>query len=114
MLDVAGKRVTQLKANGFPNAAIYDPPGVGGTSVVTVLAHGDRPELYGLPRDPSVPLAVRLWKGPLKWIGNLAMLGGVLGVFVHFVRYGRKDLEVTEPTDLKNGATKPTKNTEIT
>ena len=63
---------------------------------MTVLAHGDRPELYGLPRDPSVPLAVRLWKGPLKWIGNLAMLGGVLGVFVHYVRFGRKDLEGTE------------------
>jgi len=78
---------------------------------VTVLVHGDRPELYGLPRDPSVPLAVRLWKGPLKWIGNLAMLGGVLGVFVHFVRFGRKDLEGTESTDLKNGATKPTKAT---
>jgi formate dehydrogenase beta subunit len=114
MLDVAGKRVTQLKANGFPNAAIYDPPGVGGTSVVTVLTHGDRPELYGLPRDPSVPLAVRLWKGPLKWIGNLAMLGGVLGVFVHFVRYGRKNLEGTETTDLNNGATKSTKETKNT
>jgi formate dehydrogenase beta subunit len=114
MLDVAVKRVGQLKANGFTNAAIYDPPGVGGTSVVTVLAHGDRPELYGLPRDPSVPLAVRFWKGPLKWIGNLAMLGGVLGVFVHYVRYGRKGLEDTETTDLKNGATKPTKNTEKT
>jgi formate dehydrogenase iron-sulfur subunit len=112
MLDAAGKRVAQLQANGFANAGIYDPPGVGGTSVVTVLVHADRPELYGLPRDPSVPLAVRLWKGPLKWIGNLAMLGGVLGVFVHFVRYGRKELEITEPTDLNNGATKPTKNTE--
>ena len=114
MLEIASKRVVQLQANGFPNAAIYDPPGVGGTSVVTVLAHGDRPELYGLPRDPAVPLAVRLWKGPLKWIGNLAMLGGVLGVFVHFVRYGRKDLGATELTDLKNGGTKPTGKTENT
>jgi formate dehydrogenase iron-sulfur subunit len=114
MLEVAGKRVAQLKANGFQNAAIYDPPGVGGTSVVTVLAHGDRPELYGLPRDPSVPLAVRLWKGPLKWIGNLALLGGVLGVFVHYVRFGRKGLEGTETTDPTNGATKTTKKTENT
>ena len=88
MLEVANKRVEQLQANGFTQAAVYDPPGVGGTGVVTVLAFGDRPELYGLPRDPTVPLAVRLWKGPLKWIGNLAMLGGVLGVFVHYVRSG--------------------------
>ena len=90
MLQVAGTRVDQLKANGFKEAAVYDPPGVGGTSVVTVLAFGDRPELYGLPRNPTIPLAVRLWKGPLKTIGNLAMFGGVLAAAVHFIRFGRK------------------------
>jgi formate dehydrogenase iron-sulfur subunit len=98
MLDVAAKRVAQLKANGFAQAAVYDPPGVGGTSVVTVLAHGDRPELYGLPRDPTIPMSVRVWKGPLKWLGNVAMLGGILGVFVHFVRFGRKHGE-TDATE---------------
>jgi hypothetical protein len=36
-------------------------------------------------------VAVRVWKGPLKWIGNLAMVGGLLGVLVHYVRFGRKD-----------------------
>ena len=51
------RRVDQLKANGFAQAALYDPQGVGGTSVVTVLAHGDHPEWYGLPADPHVPLA---------------------------------------------------------
>jgi hypothetical protein len=72
---------------------VYDPPGVGGTSVVTVLAYGDKPELYGLPRDPTIPVMVRVWKGPLKWVGNLAMIGGLLGVFAHYVRFGRKDSE---------------------
>jgi formate dehydrogenase iron-sulfur subunit len=37
-----------------------------------------------------VPLSVRIWKGPLKWLGNLAMLGGVLGVAVHYLRFGPK------------------------
>ena len=97
MLEVANTRVAQLKANGFAQAAVYDPAGVGGTSVVTVLAYGDRPELYGLPRDPTIPISVRLWKGPLKWLGNAAMLGGLFGVFVHFVRFGRKHGE-TEAT----------------
>jgi formate dehydrogenase iron-sulfur subunit len=90
MLEVAGRRVEQLRENGFANAAVYDPAGVGGTGVVTVLAFGDRPELYGLPKDPTVPLAVRLWKGPLKWLGNMAMLGGLAVAAAHFVRYGRK------------------------
>jgi len=90
MLEVASKRVDQLKANGFARAAVYDPPGVGGTGVVTVLAFGDRPELYGLPRNPTVPLAVRLWKGPMKVLGNLAMLGGIAAAAIHYVRFGRK------------------------
>ncbi len=51
MLQIAERRVEQLKANGFAQAAVYDPPGVGGTSVVTVLAFGDQPELYGLPEE---------------------------------------------------------------
>jgi formate dehydrogenase iron-sulfur subunit len=90
MLEVANRRVGQLQANGFPDAAVYDPPGVGGTGVVTVLAFGSQPELYGLPRDPVVPLSVQLWKGPLKWVGNLAIVGGVFAAAVHYVRYGRK------------------------
>ena len=40
------------RRTALPQAAVYDPPGVGGTGVVTVLAFGDQPELYGLPRDP--------------------------------------------------------------
>jgi formate dehydrogenase beta subunit len=93
MLEVANTRVAQLQENGFAKAAVYDPAGVGGTGVVTVLAFGDRPELYGLPKDPTVPLAVRIWKGPLKWFGNLAMLGGLAVAAVHFVKYGRKSHE---------------------
>ena len=42
------------------------PAGVGGTGVVTVLAHGDHPEWYGLPADPHVPLLVKFWKSVLR------------------------------------------------
>jgi formate dehydrogenase beta subunit len=90
MLEVAEHRVEQLKANGYAQAAVYDPPGVGGTGVITVLAFGDRPELYGLPRNPTVPLAVTLWKGPLKWLGNFGILAGILGAFIHYLRFGPK------------------------
>jgi formate dehydrogenase iron-sulfur subunit len=93
MLAIADSRVAQLKANGFSDAAVYDPPGVGGTGVITVLAFGSQPELYGLPTDPVVPRGVQVWKGALKSIGNVAMLGGVLAAAVHFIRYGRKHVE---------------------
>jgi formate dehydrogenase iron-sulfur subunit len=90
MLEVAARRVEQLQANGFPQAVVYDPPGVGGTAVVSVLAFGDRLELYGLPANPVVPAAVRVWKGPLKWVGNLAILGGLVAAAIHHLRFGRK------------------------
>jgi formate dehydrogenase iron-sulfur subunit len=93
MLHIANLRVEQLKANGYPQAAVYDPPGVGGTSVVTVLAFGNQPELYGLPADPTVPRAVTFWKGALKTIGNTVMIAGIFGAAAHFIRYGRKHKE---------------------
>ncbi len=55
MLALGKERVKQLKGDGFTKAGLYDPAGVGGTGVVTVLAHADKPELYGLPADPTVP-----------------------------------------------------------
>ena len=90
MLFLAKGRVAQLKASGFAEAAVYDPPGVGGTAVVTVLAHGDHPEWYGLPKDPQVPLGVKLWKGFLRPLGFLAVLGAVVCAFGHHLYHGNK------------------------
>ena len=36
--------------------------------------------------------SVRLWKGPLKWLGNLAMIGGLIGVTLHYLRFGPKQV----------------------
>ncbi len=92
LLDIAQKRVEQLKSQGFKNAALYDPPGVGGTHVITILAYGDRPELYGgLPKNPKVPLYLGFMKTILRPLGNLLMLLGVVGAFAHFSRYGKRE-----------------------
>jgi formate dehydrogenase beta subunit len=98
MKDLAQTRVDQLKQHsGFTNAGVYDPPGVGGTSVIYVLHDITQPELYGgLPSNPRVPLSVRLWKGPLKWLGNLAMIGGLIGVTMHYLRFGPKQVKDDE------------------
>jgi hypothetical protein len=75
---------------------------VGGTGVIYVLHDASNPELYGgLPKDPRVPLAVRLWKSPVKWLGNLAMIGGLLGLFAHYLRYGPKERKEEEGTANK-------------
>ncbi len=88
LLRKAEARVAALQADGKKDAGIYNPQGVGGTHVVYVLAHADHPENYGLPREPKIPWTVALWKGPLKWLGNAVLLGGILGTFFHYVRYG--------------------------
>jgi formate dehydrogenase beta subunit len=91
MLDEANHRVETLKANGFVNAAVYDPPGVGGTGVITVLAHGDHPEWYGLPKDPTVPIAVTFWQRVLKPVGFIAMAGALVAAIGHFLVVGPKE-----------------------
>jgi len=92
MLELAAVRVKQLHENGFPNAGVYDPQGVGGTSVVTVLGHADKPEWYHLPAHPRVPILVKLWKNVLRPIGVVAIFGAVLGAFTHYTKYGRKEV----------------------
>ena len=90
MLQLAHTRVEQLKHDGFAQAAVYDPEGVHGTTVITVLAHGDHPEWYDLPRDPHVPFLVKLWKKFLRPLGGIAILGAVVGVVGHYMRHGPK------------------------
>ncbi len=95
MKDVAEKRAAQLRDHyGMQKAGVYDPPGVGGTGVIYVLHDVTNPEAYGgLPKDPHVPWVVQLWKKPVKWLGNFALLGGVLGVVIHYMRFGPKRVE---------------------
>jgi formate dehydrogenase iron-sulfur subunit len=93
----ANKRVDQLKKNGDEHADVYDPEGVKGTHVIYVLKDARDPEKYGgLPANPSVPFFVKMWKGPLKWLGGVGVAVGVLGVFMHRVRYGAKNVEGEE------------------
>jgi formate dehydrogenase iron-sulfur subunit len=96
MVELGNTRVKQLQATGFPNAMLYDPPGVGGTTVVTVLAHGDRPELYGLPKDPRIPVAVHS-KRILKPLGIFAIGATIVGLFAHFLTVGPKKVHDETP-----------------
>ena len=96
LLRVANDRVAELKADGKSNAGVYNPPGVGGTNVLYVLDRADDPESYGLPRDPQIPASVWFWQGPLKWIGNILMLGGVAAVILHYLRFGPKRYVTTD------------------
>jgi formate dehydrogenase iron-sulfur subunit len=95
MKDLAETRVAQLHEHtSHKDAGVYDPPGVSGTHVIYVLHDINNPERYGgLPKDPHVPWMVRIWKGPLKWIGSFAMAAGIAGVAAHYLRFGPKEVE---------------------
>jgi len=94
MIAWADKRIADLKERGYKSAGLYDPPGVGGTHVMYVLKHVDRPEIYaGLPKDPKISPLVDLWKGitkPLALAGvGLAALVG----FFHYVTHGPNEVQ---------------------
>ena len=89
MKDWAAGRIEDLKSRGFANAGLYDPPGVGGTHVMYVLQHADRPELYaGLPNDPRISPVVEAWKGVTKYAG-LTAIGAFAAIgFLHHIVTG--------------------------
>jgi formate dehydrogenase iron-sulfur subunit len=102
MLQLAGTRIAQLKANGFQNASVYDPKGVGGTSVVTVLAYGDHLDWYNLPADPHVPILVKLWKNVLRPLGAVAIFGAIIGAFGHYTKFGAKEVRGSDDSSDRN------------
>ena len=96
MTDHAETRVSDLKERGYDNAGVYDPAGVGGTHVMYVLQHADRPQLYGLPENPVISPLVTLWKGIAKPIALLALGLAALGSFFHYIRVGPNEVDEKE------------------
>jgi len=108
MKSLAERRAAQLREHTpHTNAGVYDPPGVGGTHVIYVLHDKDKAADYGgLPQDPQIPLLVRLWKGPVKWLGGLGIIFGMVGMASHYLRFGPKDADESEQKD-KDDKEKP-------
>jgi len=96
MIHHAEERVTDLKERGYQKAGLYDPAGVGGTHVMYVLQHADKPELYQLPKDPTVSPLVSLWKGIGKPIALLALAVAAIGSFFHYIKVGPNEVEEEE------------------
>ncbi len=93
MIRHAEERIADLKERGFAKAGLYDASGVGGTHVMYVLHHADKPEMYnGLPRNPSIGPMVDLWKGAAKPIASLALALVGIGAFFHYVTKGPNEV----------------------
>jgi formate dehydrogenase iron-sulfur subunit len=89
MLHQADERVVELQGRGFAGAGVYDPKGVGGTHVMYVLQHADKPSLYHkLPTDPHISTAVYAWKGWLKPVAAVAFFATLAGTMFHYIGVG--------------------------
>ena len=102
MKEVAATRVAELKTRGFDQAGLYDPEGVGGTHVMYVLHHADKPGLYsGLPKEPSISPLVSLWKGVAKPLATLALAGITLGSLFHYATKGPNEVSKEIEDDIE-------------
>ena len=101
MTEWASERIVDLKSRGFEHAGLYDPPGVGGTHVMYVLHHADKPSIYaGLPDDPRISPFVQLWKGVMKPIALAGMAFVAVAGFLHYIVAGPNEVA---PEDEERG-----------
>lgn len=106
MVAYGEQRAIELQERGHQHAALYNPQGVGGTHVMYVLKHGDRPELEGLPANPQISPAVSLWKGVAKPLALAGIAAAVLGSFFHYMKVGPIE-EPQDDIDGNRGGTPP-------
>lgn len=105
MKQHAAERIEDLKERGFEHAGLYDPQGVGGTHVMYVLHHADKPSLYhGLPDNPSISPMVKLWKGIAKPLAVAGIALTALAGFFHYVRVGPNEVSDDEESAARDEA----------
>jgi formate dehydrogenase iron-sulfur subunit len=109
MKFTAAERIKDLKQRGFDKAGLYDPQGVGGTHVMYVLHHADKPSLYhGLPDNPHISTTVKLWKSMLKPIAAFGIAAAAFTGWLHYITIGpnRPDDGQEEVLDRKGNILK--------
>lgn len=107
MKQHAAERIEDLKSRGFDKAGLYDPAGVGGTHVMYVLHHADRPSLYhGLPDNPRISPLVSLWKGVAKPLAVASIALAALSGFFHYTRVGPNEVSEEEEREAQEAARK--------
>jgi formate dehydrogenase iron-sulfur subunit len=104
MKNVANGRVEELKTRGYQNAGLYDPQGVGGTHVMYVLHHADKPNLYhGLPENPEISETVKFWKGIWKPLAAIGFAATFAASIFHYVGMGPNRVDDDDDdTDTKS------------
>lgn len=82
LMAEAEERLEVVKKR-YPDANIYSPAGVGGTTTIYLLT--EKPSLLGLPENPEVPSSIALWKHVVQPVGKMLGVGAAVAVAGLFV-----------------------------
>jgi len=98
LLNQARQRLAIVQKK-YPNAVLYGDKELNGLTYVYLLM--DRPEAYGLPSNPTVPLSLILWKDVVRPFGTVVM--GAAAVAVIGVTLSNLLRGSYQPTDPQEG-----------
>lgn len=79
----AQARVDELKARGYKNANVYGDKELGGLHELYVLL--EKPEVYGLPVNPSLSKRLTFWKYAVQPLGKVLLGATLFGLVVNWV-----------------------------
>lgn len=110
LMQQAKKRLADVQTT-HPKAQLYGEKEMGGTTYLYLLM--DRPEVYSLPVNPSIPLSLTLWKDVIRPVGGIAVGGAavavVVGVLANFLKGAYRpsednaDHDTESPSENKKG-----------
>ncbi|HWI41245.1 MAG TPA: 4Fe-4S dicluster domain-containing protein [Verrucomicrobiae bacterium] len=86
-----GNREELVAGAAKAKKSLYGVGDLSGLGVVYALE--GKPEEYGLPQKPSIPLSIFLWKDVLRPAGIIGFWGSVAAVVLHYVTIGPKRAE---------------------
>lgn len=70
---------------------LYGETDLNGLGIV--YAMDGKPEQFGLPEKPSIPLSIFLWKDVIKPLGILGFWGSIGAIMLHYVTIGPKKVD---------------------
>jgi len=79
----AKRRFAQIKPK-YPNATLYDAPGLDGINFTYILQR--EPAFYGLPAAPHVPYSIGLWKKVIRPFGAVAIGASLVMTALSYVK----------------------------
>lgn len=83
MVALGSARAESLRGKGFQEANLYGADILGGLGRMYVLAM--RPAAYGIPERPTYPVLMRLWQHLARPLGQLAIVGTLVGLCANWL-----------------------------